>query len=68
LPFFETATADARVTPFQGRTAAARLAELHQPYYYYENVEGGHAAAANLRETARRLALEYTYASQRLVD
>ena len=68
MPFIETSTADDRVTPFHGRKAAARLAELHQPYYYYENVEGGHAAAANLQETARRLALEYTYASQRLVD
>ena len=47
---------------------SARLAELRQPYYYYENIEGGHAAAANLQETARRLALEYTYATRRLVD
>jgi len=68
MPFILTSTADDRVHPGHGRKAAARLAELHQPYYYYENIEGGHAAAANLRETARRLALEYTYASRRLVD
>lgn len=68
MPFIETSTADDRVTPFHGRKAAARLHELGQPYYYYENIEGGHAAAANLRETARRLALEYTYATQRLAD
>ena len=67
-PFILTSTADDRVHPAHGRKAAARLAELGQPYYYYENIEGGHAAAANLRETARRLALEYTYASKRLVD
>jgi prolyl oligopeptidase len=67
-PFILTSTADDRVHPAHGRKAAARLAELGQPYYYYENIEGGHAAAANLRETARRLALEYTYASRRLVD
>jgi prolyl oligopeptidase len=67
-PFIETSTADDRVHPGHGRKAAARLAELHQPYYYYENMEGGHAAAANLQETARRVALEYTYASRRLVD
>jgi prolyl oligopeptidase len=42
------------VTPVHGRKAAARLAELGHPYYYYENMEGGHAAAANLPETARR--------------
>lgn len=28
----------------------------------------GHSAAANLIEQARRIALEYTYASRRLVD
>jgi prolyl oligopeptidase len=68
MPFIETSTADDRVQPGHGRKAAARLASLGQPYYYYENIEGGHAAAANLQETARRLALEYTYAARRLVD
>jgi prolyl oligopeptidase len=68
MPFIETSTADDRVHPGHGRKAAARLAALGQPYYYYENMEGGHAAAANLQETARRIALEYTYATRRLVD
>ncbi|MGZ8336054.1 MAG: prolyl oligopeptidase family serine peptidase, partial [Allosphingosinicella sp.] len=67
-PFILTSTADDRVHPAHGRKAAARLAQIGAPYYYYENIEGGHAAAANLRETARRVALEYTYASERLVD
>jgi prolyl oligopeptidase len=68
MPFIHSSTADDRVTPVHGRKAAARLAELGQPYHYYENMEGGHAAAANLPETARRLAMEYVYATQRLVD
>jgi prolyl oligopeptidase len=68
MPFIHSSTADDRVTPVHGRKAAARLAELGQPYYYYETMEGGHAAAANLPETARRLAMEYVYATQRLVD
>jgi prolyl oligopeptidase len=68
MPFIETSTADDRVHPGHGRKAAARLAAIGAPYYYYENMEGGHAAAANLQETARRVALEYTYASRRLVD
>ena len=67
-PFIHTSTADDRVHPGHGRKAAARLAALGQPYYYYENMQGGHSAAANLQETARRLALEFTYASKRLVD
>jgi len=67
-PFILTSTKDDRVHPGHGRKAAARLAELGQPYHYYENIDGGHSAAANLRESARRLALEYTYASKRLAD
>jgi prolyl oligopeptidase len=67
-PFILTSTKDDRVHPGHGRRAAARLAQLGQPYYYYENIDGGHSAAANLRESARRLALEYTYATKRLGD
>lgn len=67
-PFIETSAADDRVTPFHGRKAAARLAELGVPYYYYENREGGHAAAANIPEKARLLAFEYIYAVRRLED
>lgn len=67
-PFILTSTKDDRVHPGHARKAAARLASLGQPYYYYENIDGGHSAAANLRESAKRLALEYTYASRRLVD
>jgi prolyl oligopeptidase len=67
-PFILTSTKDDRVHPAHGRKAAAKIAALGQPYYYYENIDGGHSAAANLAESARRLALEYTYASKRLVD
>jgi prolyl oligopeptidase len=31
-------------------------------------MEGGHAAAANLNETALRISLEYTYLMQQLMD
>jgi prolyl oligopeptidase len=67
-PFIHTSTADDRVHPAHGRKAAARLAQLGQPYYYYENMEGGHAAAANLQENARRIAMEFVYATKQLVD
>ena len=68
VPFIETSAADDRVTPFHGRKAAARLAELGVPYYYFENREGGHAAAANIPEKARLVAFEFVYAMQRLED
>lgn len=66
--FIETSTKDDRVHPAHARKAAARLKELGYDYLYYENMEGGHAAAANLNETTLRVSLEYTYLRQRLMD
>ena len=66
--FIETSTKDDRVHPAHARKAAARLEDLGYPVLYYENVDGGHAASANLAETARRQALEYVYLTRRLMD
>jgi prolyl oligopeptidase len=66
--FIHTSTKDDRVHPGHARKAAARLEALGYPVLFYENTDGGHAAGANLRETARRLALEYTYLTRRLMD
>jgi prolyl oligopeptidase len=67
-PYFETSTADDRVGPGHARKAAAKMQALGYPFYYYENIEGGHAAAANLQETAKRVALEFTYLTRKLMD
>jgi prolyl oligopeptidase len=67
-PFVLTSTKDDRVHPGHARKYVARLRELGLPVLYYENIDGGHSAAANLNETARRLALEYTYLAQQLMD
>jgi prolyl oligopeptidase len=67
-PFILTSTKDDRVHPGHARKAAARLEELGYPYFYYENTDGGHSAAANLKETAKRVALEYTYLTRKLKD
>ena len=66
--FIETSTKDDRVHPAHARKAAARLRDLGYDFLYYENIDGGHAAAANLNERALRQALEYTYLMQRLMD
>jgi prolyl oligopeptidase len=66
--YIETSTKDDRVHPAHARKAAARLKALGYDYLYYENINGGHAAAANLEETAHRVALEWTYLSQQLMD
>jgi prolyl oligopeptidase len=67
-PFFVTSTKDDRVHPGHARKTAAKLEAAQTPFYYYENIDGGHSAAANLQETARRRALEYTYLAKRLMD
>nr|WP_307350806.1 prolyl oligopeptidase family serine peptidase [Caulobacter ginsengisoli] len=66
--YIETSTKDDRVHPAHARKAAARLEALGYKFLYYENIDGGHAAAANLNEKARRVALEYAYLSQKLMD
>ncbi|KAF0113357.1 MAG: prolyl oligopeptidase [Hyphomonadaceae bacterium] len=67
-PFFVTSTKDDRVHPAHARKFAAKMEELGMPFLYYENIDGGHGAAANLVEAAKRRALEYTYLSQKLMD
>ncbi|MGA8400907.1 MAG: prolyl oligopeptidase family serine peptidase [Stellaceae bacterium] len=66
--FFLTSTKDDRVHPGHARKMAAKMAAMGLPFLYYENIDGGHAAAANLKERARRNALEFTYLFQKLAD
>jgi prolyl oligopeptidase len=66
--FILTSTKDDRVHPAHARKAAARLEEYGYPFFYYENTDGGHSAAANLRESAKRSALEFTYLTRKLKD
>nr|WP_040309285.1 prolyl oligopeptidase family serine peptidase [Asticcacaulis biprosthecium] len=66
-PLFETSTKDDRVGPVHARKMAALFEDMSLPFYYYENTEGGHNAAANLQETARRYAIEYTYLAEKLM-
>ncbi|MCW5725559.1 MAG: S9 family peptidase [Maricaulaceae bacterium] len=66
--YIYTSTKDDRVHPGHARKMAHLLSELGHPYLYYENIEGGHSAAANLEELARRDAMLYVFMSQRLMD
>jgi prolyl oligopeptidase len=67
-PFFVTSSKDDRVHPGHARKMAARMEAIGLPFLYYENIDGGHAAAANQRERAKRVALEYTYLTRKLMD
>ena len=66
IPFFLTSTKDDRVHPGHARKMAKLFEETDKPFYYYENIDGGHSAAANLTERARRSALEFMYLTQAL--
>ncbi len=66
-PFIVTTTKDDRVGPVHARRFAWRMAQLHLPFLYYEETEGGHAAGANLPEVATERALEYTYLARQLM-
>jgi prolyl oligopeptidase len=63
---FYTSTKDDRVHPAHARKMAARMAEFGHPFYYYENIDGGHAGAANHNEEAYRAALMMVYLNREL--
>ncbi len=67
-PFFVTSTKDDRVHPAHARKMAKLFQAADKPFLYYENIDGGHSAAANLQETAKRKALEFTYLMRQLMD
>lgn len=64
--FYYTSTKDDRVHPGHARKMAAKLEELGYPYFYYENLDGGHAGVANLKENAHRAALMLVYMNSQL--
>ena len=67
-PFFMTSTKDDRVHPGHARKMAKLFEDAGKPFLYYENIDGGHSAAATLKETANRVALEVTYLNQKLMS
>lgn len=61
-----TSTKDDRVHPGHARKMAAKIKELNLPYFYFENLDGGHGGSSNFSERARQMALEYTFFHQQL--
>jgi prolyl oligopeptidase len=66
-PFLWASTADDRTHPAHARKGAARLKELGQPYYYYEDMTGGHSGGVDNKQRAKLSALQYVYLMQRLM-
>jgi len=64
--YIYTSTKDDRVHPAHARKFAQRLEDMGIPFVYYENIDGGHAGAANLEETAHSQALIYSHFAGKL--
>ena len=63
-----TSTRDDRVHPGHARKMTAALEEAGQPVWYYENIEGGHAGAADNAQTAFKSALSFSFLWRTLTE
>jgi prolyl oligopeptidase len=59
--FLVTSTRDDRVHPGHARKMAARMLEQGHDVLYFENIEGGHGAAANNEQAARMWAQSFSF-------
>ncbi|WDA41155.1 prolyl oligopeptidase family serine peptidase [Erythrobacter sp. BLCC-B19] len=66
-PFLWASTADDRTHPAHARKGAAKLKELGQPYYYFEDTTGGHSGGVDNDQRAKLQALQFIYLMQRLM-
>ena len=64
--FFTTSTRDDRVHPGHARKMAARMLSFGDDVLFYENIEGGHAGAADNEQRAHVAALTFTFLRQHL--
>src|SRR6202044_826741 len=56
-----TSTKDDRVHPGHARKMTAALEAAGHRVWYYENIEGGHAGAADNAQTAFKVALSFSF-------
>ena len=66
--FFTTSTRDDRVHPGHARKMVAKMNDLGYKIYYFENTEGGHAAASTNEQRAKMYALIYAYLQMKLMS
>ncbi|MEO7978988.1 prolyl oligopeptidase family serine peptidase, partial [Flavobacterium sp.] len=64
--FFMTSTKDDRVHPGHARKMAAKMIEMGNKIYYYENTEGGHGGSSTNEQRAKFYALYYSYLWKKL--
>ncbi|MCK8046776.1 prolyl oligopeptidase family serine peptidase [Shewanella sp. 1CM18E] len=64
--FFTTSTRDDRVHPAHARKMVAKMEGMGIDVLYYENMEGGHAGAADNNQVAELSSMVYAYLMQQL--
>ena len=64
--FFTTSTRDDRVHPAHARKMVAKMKAMGHDVLYFENMEGGHAGAANNEQRAMVSSLSFAYLMDRL--
>ncbi|GHG04726.1 prolyl oligopeptidase [Thalassotalea marina] len=64
--FFTTSTRDDRVHPGHARKMVAKMKDMDIDVLYFENLEGGHAGAANNEQRAMVSSLTYVYLMDQL--
>jgi prolyl oligopeptidase len=67
-PFIFTTTKDDRVGPQHARKFAAKMDEFHEPFMFYELVEGGHGSGASLQQQAQTNAMTFVYLAKKLMN
>ena len=65
--YFYTSTKDDRVHPGHARKMAKKMLDQGHKVIYYENIEGGHSAAANLKQSAYMTTLQLEYLKEKLL-
>ncbi len=63
---FTTSTRDDRVHPGHARKMVARMLEQGHDVLYYENIEGGHAGAADNEQASFMFAASFTFFAKQL--
>lgn len=64
--FFTTSTRDDRVHPGHARKMVAKMQDMGIDVLYYENIEGGHAGAADNNQAAELNSMTFAYLLQQL--
>ena len=65
---FMSTTSDDRVHPGHARRMAFKMKDMGYNYYLYEDTQGGHSLASNIKLKAKKAAVKYSFLEKILED